>query len=83
MRLGKRKELDKFNSPIDALIDKIEKLKARIQAKVEHPFRLVKKQFSYVKVRYRGLKKNTPQLKTLFTLSNLWMAQRRGMAAQG
>ena len=67
MRPGKRRELDKANNPIDALIDKVEKLKARIRAKVEHPFRVIKRQFGFAKVRYRGLKKNTLQLKTLFT----------------
>ena len=82
MRPGKRREPDKANSPIDALIDKIEKCKAGIQAKVEHPFRVVKRQFGFVKVRYRGLKKNTLQLKTLFALSNLWMVRRQVMATQ-
>ena len=83
MRPGKRRELDKENNPIDALIDKVEKLKASIRAKVEHPFRVGKRQFGYVKVRYRGLKKNTLQLKTLFALSNLWMARHPLMAARG
>jgi len=83
MRPGKRKKLDKANSPVDALIDKIEKCKASIRAKVEHPFRVVKRQFGYQKVRYRGLKKNTLQLKTLFALSNLWMVRRQVMAMQG
>ena len=82
MRPGKRKKLDKVNSPIDALIDKIEKLKAGIRAKVEHPFCVIKRQFGFVKVRYKGLKKNTLRLKTLFALSNLWMARYRLMAAQ-
>ena len=41
MRPGKRKALDK-NKPIDALLDKIEKLKAGVRAKVEHPFRVIK-----------------------------------------
>jgi hypothetical protein len=45
-----------------------EKIKASIRAKVEHPFRVIKRQFGYVKVRYRGLKKNTAQLVTLFAL---------------
>ena len=83
MRPGKRKKLDKANSPVDALIDKIEKCKASVRAKVEHPFRVLKRQFGYVKVRYRGLKKNTLQLKTLFALSNLWMVRHQLMAAQG
>lgn len=76
MRPGKRKALAK-SDPIDALTDKIEKLKASVRAKVEHPFRVIKRQFGFVMVRYRGLAKNTAQLKTLFALSNLWMARKR------
>jgi transposase, IS5 family len=75
MRPGKRKQLDKDNSAADALIDKVEKIKASIRAKVEHPFRVIKRQFGYVKTRYRGLKKNGAQIATLFALSNLWMAR--------
>lgn len=47
-------------------------------AKVEHPFRVVKRQFGYVKARFRGWVKNTTQLVTLCALSNLWMAHRQG-----
>ena len=83
MRPGKRKTLDKDNKPIDALIDQVEKIKASIRAKVEHPFWVIKRQFGYTKVRYRGLLKNTLQLKTLFALSNLWMVRHTLMAAQG
>ena len=82
MRPGKRRKLNKVNTPIDALVDKIEKLKAGIRAKVEHPFRMLKRQVGYVKVRYRGLKKNTLQLKTLLALSNLWMARHQLMATR-
>ena len=78
MRTGKRKALNKENEA-DAMIDKAEKLKAGIRAKVEHPFRVVKRQFGFVKVRYRGLKKNTAQLFTLFALSNLWMVRSKLM----
>ena len=53
------------------MLDKIEKLKAGIRAKVEHPFRVIKRQFGFTKVRYRGLVQNTTQLVTLFALSNL------------
>ena len=77
MRPGKRKALDKENNAIDALIDQVEKLKASIRAKVEHPFRVIKRQFGYTKVRYWGLTKNTAQIKTLFALANLWMARGR------
>jgi IS5 family transposase len=82
MRPGKRKALDKDNLA-DAMIDKAEKLKASVRAKVEHPFRVIKRQFGFVKVRYRGLKKNTAQLFTLFALSNLWMVRGKLMAALG
>ena len=82
MRPGKRKKLDKDNNPVDALIDQVEKIKASIRAKVEHPFRVIKRQFGFAKVRYRGLKKNTLQIKTLFALSNLWMVRHKLMAVQ-
>ncbi len=59
------------------MIELAEKAKASVRAKVEHPFRVIKRQFGYVKVRYRGLTKNTAQLMTLFALSNLWMARDR------
>ena len=79
-RPGKRRALDKGN-PIEALTDTIEKLKASVRAKVEHPFRVIKRQFGFVKVRYRGLAKNTAQLHTLFALSNLWMVRKRVIQA--
>jgi IS5 family transposase len=81
MRPGKRKALN-LENPLDAITNRIEKCKASIRAKVEHPFRVVKRQFGFVKVRYRGLKKNTAQLVTLFALSNLWMVRRQLMGAQ-
>ena len=78
MRPGKRRVLDK-QSPLGAILDRIEQLKASIRAKVEHPFRVIKRQFGHTKVRYRGLAKNTAQLLTLFMLSNLWMVRKRFM----
>ena len=60
-----------------------EHFKASLRAKVEHPFRVVKRQFGYTKVRYRGLAKNAAQVLTLFALSNLWMARRRLLPTTG
>ena len=83
MMLGKRKAMDK-STPMGAILDKLEQTKVRIHAKVEHPFRVIKRQFGYTKVRYRGLAKTTAQLYTLFMLSNLWMVRKRcpqGLAA--
>lgn len=51
--------------------------------RAEHPFRVIKRQFGYVKVRYRGIAKNAAQVLTLFALSNLWMSRRRLMPAAG
>jgi len=56
---------------------KIEKTKAPVRAKVEHPFWVIKRQFGYVKGRFRGLATNTVQSVTLFALSNLWMVRRQ------
>ncbi len=75
MMPGKRRALDK-DTPMGAVLEKLEQTKARIRAKVEHPFRVIKRQFGYTKVKYRGLAKNTANLVTLFALSNLWMARR-------
>ena len=76
------RKLDK-NSPLYKAKRKIEKAKAQVRAKVEHPFRVIKRQFGYVKVRFRGLAKNTAQLMTLFALSNLWMARRHLLTNAG
>lgn len=65
------------------VIEKAEKRKASIRARVEHTFRVVKRQFGYVKVRFKGLAKNTAQILTLFALSNLWMARKRLLAMTG
>ena len=74
MRPGKRKAHK--HTPWGALTEQAEKLKASVRAKVEHPFRVIKRQFGHVKVRYRGLAKNTAQLMTLFALSNIWMVRK-------
>ena len=82
MRPGKRRALDKTRK-VDALIDQLEALKASIRAKVEQPFRVIKRQFGHLKVRYRGLAKNTAQLTLLFALSNLWMVRRKLLVLDG
>jgi transposase, IS5 family len=60
-----------------------ENAKAQVRAKVEHPFGVVKRQFGYVKTRFRGLAKNTAQRVTLFALSNRWMARRHLLTNAG
>ncbi len=82
MRPGKRSKLNPFLWP-DIVAERVEKMKSSIRAKVEHPFRVIKRQFGFTKVRYRGLAKNTAQITTLFALSNLWMARRHLMREAG
>ena len=82
MRPGLRRRLNPFIQP-EFIAEQIERTKASVRAKVEHPFRVLKRQFGYTKVRYRGLAKNTAQIVTLFALSNLWMARRRIVGTGG
>ncbi len=56
---------------INRLKIRTEYLKASIRAKVEHPFRIIKCQFGFVKARYRGLSKNDSKLAMLFALANI------------
>ena len=72
MRPGKRRGLDPGSD--ESLL---EKAKASVRAKVEHPFLRLKRLFGYGKVRYRGLAKNTEGLALLFGLGNLLTAEGR------
>ena len=78
MRPGKRRALDKSRES-GRLQEKLEKLKARVRAKVEHPFRVLKVQFGYAKARYRGLKKNASRVLMLTALANLWKVRKQLM----
>lgn len=55
----------------DALLGDTLKLKPGIRVKVEHLFRVIKRQSGNLKARYRGLRKNTGQLTALIALTNL------------
>ena len=48
-----------------------------VRAKVEHVFRVMKCQFGYRKVRYRGIAKNGAQVFSLLALANLYLARSR------
>lgn len=75
MRPGKRRMLP--DTPLGQLLEQTERAKASVRSKVEHPFRIVKRQFGYLKTRYRGIAKNTAQIVTLFALANLYHARYR------
>uniref|UniRef100_UPI001FC7D2F1 transposase n=1 Tax=Burkholderia cepacia TaxID=292 RepID=UPI001FC7D2F1 len=61
----------------------LERTKAQIRARVEHPFHVVKNLFRHRKVRYKGLLKNTAQLFSLFALANLVIARNRLRSIHG
>jgi IS5 family transposase len=51
--------------------------KSRVRAKVEHQFGIIKRQFGFTKVRYRGLEKNAQRFFVACALSNLLMAKKQ------
>ena len=61
----------------------VERLKAQVRARVEHPFHVLKNLFRHRKTRYRGLAKNTAQLHSLFALANLFLARRALLITAG
>ncbi|MCL2877035.1 MAG: transposase, partial [Betaproteobacteria bacterium] len=48
-----------------------------VRARVEHVFRVMKCQFGYRKVRYKGIAKNAAQVFSLIGLANLYLARRK------
>jgi len=54
--------------------------KSKVRAKVEHVFQVMKLKFGFVKVRYRGLKKNAQRLFVTCALVNLFMSRRKLLA---
>ncbi|WVM88047.1 IS5 family transposase [Halopseudomonas pachastrellae] len=73
------KKLDK-RSVLYKAKRKIEKAKAQVRAKVEHPFRVIKRQFVTPRCAFAAWPKTRRKLVTLFALSNLWMARRHLLA---
>ena len=59
----------------------IENRKSSVRCKVEHPFLIVKRQFGYAKVVYRGIAKNMNRFFALFASANLVQCIRAGRAA--
>lgn len=81
MKPSKRKQL--AGTELGRLVERVEYAKARIRAKVEHPFHVVKNLFRHRKTRYKGLAKNTSQLFSLFAFVNLVLARRWLLSTDG
>jgi IS5 family transposase len=71
MRPGKRRQL-----PAGGIEAQTERLKAQVRAKVEYPFRYIKRVFGHDKVRYRGLGKNGERLHMLVAFINLMVGKK-------
>ena len=56
---------------------RINRLTSSYRSKVEHVFRIVKRQFGYAKTRYRGLAKNGQQIFCLLALANIYIVRRQ------
>jgi len=67
----------KFKDRVDELQKKKNRSKSSVRAKVEHPFRILKRVFGFDKVRYRGIAKNHHRLCANFALVNLYMHRKR------
>jgi IS5 family transposase len=55
--------------------------KSSVRSKVEHVFRVMKLKFGFVKLRYRGLKKNAHQLFVICGLVNLFLSRQKLLTA--
>jgi IS5 family transposase len=68
---------------VDAVEREKNRTKAKVRAKVEHAIGVIKHLFSFTKVRYRGLAKNTHRLLVTCALANLFLVRRRLLPAGG
>jgi IS5 family transposase len=79
----KRSIIKALPQALRALAEPVERALSQVRAVVEHPFHIVKNRFRHKKLRYRGLKKNTAQLYTLFALANLVIVKQVLLARSG
>lgn len=64
------------NHPLSSSQKKRNRKFSSVRSKVEHPFGVIKCQWGFAKVRYKGLFKNTMQLFALFSLANLFRVRK-------
>src|ERR1017187_233679 len=67
----------KYKNYVDEEAKRKNTTKARVRARVEHPFRILKRVFGFTKVRYRGIWKNHQWLCAAFALVNLYQHRNR------
>ena len=67
----------RYKGGVDEVERRKNRTKARVRSKVEWPFRVLKRVFGFVKVRYRGLKKNHEWLCAAFAAINVYQHRKR------
>src|SRR5580693_7286314 len=67
----------RYKNGIDELERAKNRTKSSVRSKVEHVFQVMKLQFGFVKLRYRGLKKNAHRLFVTCALVNLFLSRRK------
>jgi IS5 family transposase len=67
----------RYKNEIDELERAKNRTKSSVRSKVEHVFQVMKLQFGFVKLRYRGLKKNAHRLFVTCALVNLFLSRRK------
>ena len=66
-----------YKDGVDEEARRKNRTKSKVRAKVEWPFRILKRVFGFTKVRYRGLQKNHEWLLAAFALVNLYLHRKR------
>jgi transposase, IS5 family len=66
----------RYRDRIDVVQQRKNRNKARVRARVEHPFLILKRIFGFAKVRYRGIAQNAERLYVACALVNLYQLRR-------
>lgn len=64
-------------NPTSEYWKRVNRSRSRVRARAEHVFLVVKRQWGFARVRYRGLAKNTARVYTAFALANLFLMRRQ------
>ena len=67
----------RYKDRVDEIQRAKNRSKSRVRSKVEHVFGVMKLKFGFVKVRYRGLKKNANRLFATCALVNLFLVRKK------
>jgi IS5 family transposase len=70
-------ERTRWKGYVDEEAKRKNRTKSKVRAKVEHVFAVVKRQWGFTKVRYRGLAKNATRALVALALANLYLTRPR------